>query len=388
MRAIWPLVLLFVVMGAGPLMAEGCPVILVHGLFGWGRDEMGANLYWGGRHFDVEAHLRSLGHRAHTASVGPVSSNHDRACELFAQIKGLRCDYGAEHSERYGHARWGRSYEGFHPEWSAEHPVDLLGHSLGGLTARKLVQLLEADFWGLGTSASWVRSVTTLATPHDGSTLMGLVESLGDGFAEKLVAASLGAIGTRSERLDYDCDLDQWGLRHREGESIRDFLRRIDTTVGDRRDLAPWSVGREGARAFNEEVPTFEGVTYLSWATQATRRSRTLWGHHVPVRSMTLAPLKLCAMYMGAYAGKDVEGVEEAWWPNDGQTNTISCLAPEGHARREYDGTLQPGTWNVMGVVPDCDHTRIIGCFRGPEDLPFLKSFYAGLSAVLHRLDS
>ncbi|MEP3048012.1 MAG: hypothetical protein ABJL55_19745 [Roseibium sp.] len=60
------------------------PVVFVHGLFGFGPDELGPLNYWG-RAFKVPSALN----RRYEASVGPVGSAHDRACELAAQIKGL-----------------------------------------------------------------------------------------------------------------------------------------------------------------------------------------------------------------------------------------------------------------------------------------------------------
>jgi triacylglycerol lipase len=56
--------------------------------------------------------FRDAGYKTHYASMGPVSSNHDRACELYAQIKGLVVDYGANHSAFYKHARFGKNYTG------------------------------------------------------------------------------------------------------------------------------------------------------------------------------------------------------------------------------------------------------------------------------------
>ena len=39
-----------------------------------------------------------------------MSSNFDRACEAFAQLYGLRTDYGELHSMQCGHARFGKDY--------------------------------------------------------------------------------------------------------------------------------------------------------------------------------------------------------------------------------------------------------------------------------------
>ena len=52
-------------------------------------------------------------------------------------------DYGAEHACRCDHARFGRDEgDGAFPEWDESHPIDLVGHSIGGVTARVLQQLL------------------------------------------------------------------------------------------------------------------------------------------------------------------------------------------------------------------------------------------------------
>ena len=74
------------------------PIILVHGFMGWGRDEMGSYRYWGGK-YDIEQILKHEGFEVYTASVGPISSNWDRAIELFYQIKGGQVDYGKTHSD-------------------------------------------------------------------------------------------------------------------------------------------------------------------------------------------------------------------------------------------------------------------------------------------------
>ena len=75
------------------------PVILVHGFGGWGRDDIQGFYYWGGSR-DFEEGLRKAGYLVFTASVGPFSSNWDRACELYAFIYGGTVDYGEFHSQK------------------------------------------------------------------------------------------------------------------------------------------------------------------------------------------------------------------------------------------------------------------------------------------------
>ena len=74
------------------------PIILVHGFMGWGRDEMGSYRYWGGKN-DIENELIKNGFEVYTSNVGPVSSNWDRAVELFYQIKGGQVDLAKYYSK-------------------------------------------------------------------------------------------------------------------------------------------------------------------------------------------------------------------------------------------------------------------------------------------------
>src|SRR5882762_6112625 len=73
------------------------PTVLVHGMCGWGRDEIFGQRfrYWGGPKGDVQEYLKSKGYETFTGSMGPLSSNWDRACELFYFLKGGVVDYGA-----------------------------------------------------------------------------------------------------------------------------------------------------------------------------------------------------------------------------------------------------------------------------------------------------
>lgn len=129
------------------------------------------------------------------APIGPVSSLHDRACELFYALRGGTVDYGEEHARKHGHARWGRSYhEPLCPGWGPTAPgveglpAHFLGHSLGGPTILKLQQLLRQGFFdpALGLSATCVQSngeeewraedlilsVTSVSSPFRGTPLV------------------------------------------------------------------------------------------------------------------------------------------------------------------------------------------------------------------------
>ena len=64
------------------------PVVLVHGLLGWGSyDELNKIIpYFGMGTGSVTDYLKLDGYKCYAASVGPLSSAWDRACQLYAQL--------------------------------------------------------------------------------------------------------------------------------------------------------------------------------------------------------------------------------------------------------------------------------------------------------------
>jgi hypothetical protein len=110
--------------------------VFCHGFNGWGSydEQYEKKPYWGGASGDVAARWRACGLEAYAASVSPQGSAWDRACELYAQIAGTLTDYGAAHSEKFHHARYGRDFTGYPliPSWDDDTRLVLIGHSFGG----------------------------------------------------------------------------------------------------------------------------------------------------------------------------------------------------------------------------------------------------------------
>lgn len=129
--------------------------------------------------------MEQNGYNAYEASISAFGSNYDRAVELYSYIKGGTVDYGAAHAERYGHERYGKTYEGVYKDWQPGQKVHLVGHSMGGQTVRQLEELLRngsqeeieyqkahgGDISPLlqGGQDNMVSSITTLGTPHNGT---------------------------------------------------------------------------------------------------------------------------------------------------------------------------------------------------------------------------
>ena len=82
----------------------------------------------------------------------------------------------------------GKSYKAIYPEWGENHPVHLIGHSMGGQTARMLYYLLtqeiyedeenkvrEKSYLLGGVQSNLIKSITAIASPHNGTTLTEVV---------------------------------------------------------------------------------------------------------------------------------------------------------------------------------------------------------------------
>ena len=228
------------------------PVVCVHGLMGWGqRDKINRIMpYWGMTTGSLTDYLSSQGYETYAASVGPISSAWDRACELYAQLVGARTDYGVKHSQDFGHDRYGIDYEQpLFDGWGTERAVNLVGHSFGGATTRLFLDILangrpeevaaakaagvEPSPFFLGGKGSWVHSLTAIAAPHNGTTF---IETCGDFtmVAAELATSISKALGLSVFKGVYDFQLDQFGIRKDDGETFstsRSTARSRSTTT-------------------------------------------------------------------------------------------------------------------------------------------------------------
>ena len=115
---------------------------------------------------------------------GPLSSNYDRACELFYSLKGGVVNYGETHSKQHNHSQYGESCgNGLYPDWNEDNPIHLVGHSLGTFYIEKPAYVLGANtvlmlqtlleqkaFAGYNTNAKWIKSITTISGNMNGTT--------------------------------------------------------------------------------------------------------------------------------------------------------------------------------------------------------------------------
>ena len=396
--------------------AERYPTIYVHGLMGWGEhDQIYAVIPYWGLTSDLMPYLTGKGYESYAASVGPLSSAWDRACELYAQLTGTTVDYGAAHAAEYGHARYGVTYDKpLFEGWSADKKINLVGHSFGGATIRLFLDILadgsaeeqaaakaagtEVSPFFQGGKADWVYSLTTLAAPHNGTTFL---ECCGDitQFAAEASTTMAKLLGISDFKGVYDFQLEQFGFYRKDGETVLEALDRVlHSDFLSHNDNVFRDLTIDRALELNDDIEIQPNVYYFSYAGDKTRQS-TLTGERTSAVDMTPLFVPFANQMCGYYDQTTAGGfrIDKSWAPNDGLVNTVSALYPTDSAGRcltqsgktgcvQQDGYsnvgYQPGVWNVM-PVRHYDHGNFIAGMPVPDlasqSIPALRQFYLGL---------
>jgi len=352
------------------------PIVLVHGFIGWGPEEMVGYKYWGG-FWDLEEYLEEKGFNVITVSIGPVSSNWERAVEIYYQLKGGQVDYGKSHSNKFGVIQKpiSKTYTGLYPEWDAEHPVHLLGHSMGGQTVRMLDYLLENSFYEdsmetqyeeselLGQSNSGlIKSITTISSPHNGTTYFDVrIKTLP--FFQNFIGLA-AVIGSDF----YNFDLEQWDLKQKEGESWQEYYDRMEKHAAwNSKNISTWDLSIEGARELNTVMRANPQVYYFSYVTTCSRKDKRT-GFYVPSGKIFIS-LRDNVKKIGQEITGFVDGTktDSTWFENDGVVNTSSMWGPttglngpDKIIKYSSNETLLSGQWYTFGTYK-MDHYYVIG---------------------------
>nr|WP_242035304.1 hypothetical protein [Mesobacillus harenae] len=206
---------------------------------------------------------------------------------------------------------------------------------------------------------SWVHSVSTIATPHNGSTFAD--ENSLRPLINQIFLSAGSLTGTSSESIAYDFKLDQWGLKRKSGESFLQYADRVyNSRVWKNKDISLYDLTTHGAAELNDWVKTQPDVYYFSYTGDATYKG-LLSGHSYPMATMT--PLfHAPSLFMGSYTRNSREPIiDKYWWPNDGLVNVVSSKYPFGHRQEPAGNQADKGEWNHFPVQRGWDHFDYIG---------------------------
>ncbi|KAJ7109995.1 Alpha/Beta hydrolase protein [Mycena epipterygia] len=334
---------------------EPVPLVIVQGFLGtsgewlWGNFERYLN-----RDFCGRAQRRTI-----FVSVGPVSSLHDRACELYYALLGGTVDYGAEHSTTHKHARYGRKItQGLYPEWSPTQPLHFLGHSIGGPTIIKLQSLIKQGHFGPNTHSKMILSVNAISAPFRGTQAVYVLGERPDA-APAVRPLSFGSVvGKAVHILSFISPLLPYGAFDMHGDcrsltyldiSFISLLKQLwKSDWAESRDATPFDATFQAA---DERESNAEGVvdpetyyqSHVATMTLRRQRSETFKTHTPSIRHATSPLMYISARLLGAF--------------------DYSTLQPPPSFIRQLNAEMGDEYWANDGVVPVFSQWHPLPCW-------------------------
>lgn len=371
------------------------PFVFVHGMMGWGENSESTlmkNTYWGfSEDRNIPEYLRSQGYEVYVPSVGAMSSAWDRACELFAQLTGTVVDYGAAHSAKYHHARYGRDYTGrpiMESGWNVKDKINLVSHSFGGATISIFASILEygvqeemeaapddcSEYFKGGHEGA-VYSVSTLASPHNGSPLANLL------YDTVVPVYLICTFINLMEPSKLDFMMDQYGLNKdpATGEKAKFSIKNI-IALASNKDHDGYDMTIKGARELNAKFLPAKHTYYFSYSGDITEENS--FGGRKVAKDFSKGIFGITGSLIIACSGKYIGGEKlgKEWANNDGFVPVISAQYPFSHPHKNYvDGMeLETGVWYVMPTTDGASHGYHVA---GKEEI--LYGFYDGMIDVI-----
>ncbi|KAI8809161.1 Alpha/Beta hydrolase protein [Cladochytrium replicatum] len=389
------------------------PIVMVHGLMGWGEQPLlGLLNYWGGFSGSLVNVLRNKGYTVYQPAVAPASSNWERACELYAQLKGTRVDYGIARAKKFGHERFGKDFtgKGLYPEWgNPGKKAHFIGHSMGGPTTQLLLSLLQSGsaaeiqaaqeagvpasplFYTNKTASDFAGGFFAISGVLQGTPMVEIIDNWA-GFIIDLVKVIAGVSDLSDiDGLLWDFQLDHWGLGYKQGESLLAYFNRIFTSSWAKgTSNAAYDLSITGARdARNANNVAIPGVYYFSIPTSTTVQVLT----NEVARPSTLLFLIPFANALGTYQNTTMFGTESAAWrDNDGLVPVITSSSDtKGYINYSMDlrdATLTPprtkpttGKYHNTGII-EVDHIEIVGLLDAVSLLRW-STMYTNIGRIL-----
>ncbi len=349
------------------------PVVFVHGMYGWGDNE-GINKkapYWGATTGSLTDRLREYGCECYCGSVGPMSPAWDQACELYAQLTGTRVDYGVAHSRKFGHERFGRTYEKpLFDGWSKNRKVHLIGHSFGGICIRMLSHLMvygapeEVEAAGddvsplfKGGQTGLIASITAICSPLSGTRAHVVVDKTGLINPTKFISLIYAGLMSRTSvgKKYTDFHMERLRLTNMTDKKDADPIVYVAHKYYTNTDSIDYDISVQGSKELNDRIEIVPDIYYFSYQYNMVQNNR-------PVSKIPI--LTLISGLMLKYAKTLPEDEAKFYIENDGLIDVESAKYPIDEPHKDYSAAdeLEPGIWHAMPTLSG-DHGKPIGLF-------------------------
>ena len=377
-------------------MANKYPTVLIHGFFGFGESDMLDKFmhYWGFRpDRNVAKYLRKQGYEIFYPSLGPFNSSWDRSCILYAYLFGGRVDYGKVHSEKYGHARYGRTYPGVLKDWGKpghHEKINIVGHSFGGPTVITLANLLtrgnaeeiagtppeELSPLFKGGQGDLLHTVTTLSGVNNGTTLAsGLLRSHGNTVASYIMLMIMTALGKSELALKFwDFYMEHWGIMPEKKDvhgnhltNPRNYVKEMDRFCENWFDAIGNEMKLQVRYEMNDRAVVNPNTYYFA---RLAERSAPMKKNPENLKCSKDAGIiaKFGGLYTGRYWDDELTALtggqgKKEWMPHDGFVNVLGQMAPftlPSEKADNYTGPFNSGIWYNMPVEHK-DHLSWVG---------------------------
>jgi len=386
------------------------PVILLHGFMGFGEQD-GIDKFWSYWGFRPDIHLiqylRSENYEVFAPSIGPVGSAWDRACDAYYRIIGGTVDYGKVHSEKYHHARFGRTYPGILPDWGQpgrHEKIDLVGHSFGGPTVIEVCQLFSfgdederrgtdpEDLSPLfaGGHGDLIHTVTTMSGVNNGTLMASALGVKGMTAATYFVLMIASMVGETRWTKFWDFKLQHFGIgkfadqigKHGKFRSPFSHLDHVhDYAYNMDRDNSGREMQVEVIQPLNQALKMDPHIYYFAQRADSSVPGRKGDGSCRP--KFPMDPLCFFSGFLtGRFTSPELArygvGSDPLWRSNDGFVNVRGQSAPLNLPSEEadYSTDFKPGIWYNMPIEKG-DHMFWIGLWRSR------KSFFATYDRLL-----
>lgn len=365
------------------------PTILIHGFFGFGEDDLvGAIVpYWGFRpDCKLPKIIRAAGYEVYAPNVGPFNSAWDRACIIYAYLFGGTVDFGKVHAEKYGHARYGRTYPGVLKDLgqTEEHAkINVVGHSFGGPTVLALCDLFtngnQEEIEGTpedelsplfkGGHGDLIHTATMLSGVSNGTTLASILGPSGVKLLSTLVTGVVYTIGNSSAVLKFwDFNMDAWGFNANKfthtGNRFRnpfspDAKAKYATFNKNYFDSIGYEMSIECCADINATRGNLNPNTYY-FARRGDRSHPKGDGTYAMDKSSFFIS-KFAGLVTNLYKGKNFNGITidpkygysmPEWGPSDGLVNVPGQSAPfnQPYEDADFDADFKPGIFYNLPV--------------------------------------